>query len=133
MNHFVLQKVGKNTKQAGKSDGKKQAAKKAETYKETLVLYKAGNSISKIAELRDYTVQTIEQHIVQLYVSGQLSLFEVLKLSDIEKLKTVKNLVQSDALIDNSALKPIKEILQDEGRSDISYFDIKLALVLIEK
>jgi uncharacterized protein YpbB len=78
-------------------------------------------------------MQTIEQHLVQLYISGLLSLFEVLKLSDLEKLKTVKTLVESDALIDNSALKPIKEILQDEGRDDISYFDIKLALALIEK
>ena len=133
MNHFVLQKVWNSKKTAGKSDGKKAAAKKSETYKETLELYKAGNSIPKIAELRDYTVQTIEQHLVQLYISGLLSLFEVLKLSDLEKLKTVKILVESDALIDNSALKPIKEILQDEGRSDISYFDIKLALALKEK
>lgn len=133
MNHFVMQKVGNSKKTAGKSDGKKATAKKSETYKETLELYKAGKTIPEIAELRDYTVQTIEQHLVQLYISGLLSLFEVLKLSDLEKLKTVKTLVDSDALIDNSALKPIKEILQDEGRSDISYFDIKLALALKEK
>ena len=133
MNHFVLQKSENTRKTSGKSDGKTKVAKKIETYKETFALYKAGNTIEKISELRELTVQTIEQHILHLYVSGDISLFEILKLSDLEKLKTIKNLVQSDALIDNTALKPIKEILQDEGRRDISYFDIKIALALIEK
>ena len=34
---------------------------------------------------------------------------------------------------ENSIASEPKEILQDEGRDDISYFDIKLALALIEK
>ncbi len=133
MNHFVLQKAGNTKKTSGKSDGKRAASKKSETYKETLNLWKQGKNLQEISKTREISLQTIEQHIIHLYESGELSLFEILKLSELEKLKTVKLLVESDALIDNLALKPIKEILQDEGRSDISYFDIKLALALIEK
>jgi len=56
-----------------------------------------------------------------------------MKLVDYEKTKIVKKAIDSDALFENTQLKPIKDALEADGKTDISYFDIKLTIAMMEK
>jgi uncharacterized protein YpbB len=77
---------------------------------------------------RDMTLQTIQDHIIKLYGFNKITLSEILKYSSLEKLKKVREVVKKqDGNIEG--LKYIKELIS----SDISYFDIKIALAMIEK
>ncbi len=107
---------------------KKIKVEKIDTYTETLNLLKENNSLKEISVKRELWLQTIEDHIVKLYQFNKLTLSEIIKFSNIEKLKKVKNVIKNNSL-EVDKLKPIKELLE----SDISYFDIKLAISMIDK
>ena len=57
----------------------------------------------------------------------------MLKLTEFSHLKSVKNIVAESFLGTVEKLKPVKEILEENGEKEVSYFDIKLALAMIEK
>jgi uncharacterized protein YpbB len=57
-----------------------------------------------------------------------LTLSEILKYSSLEKLKKIKEVIKTNNLWSDK-LKPIKDMLS----SDISYFDVKIALAMIDK
>lgn len=58
---------------------------------------------------------------------------KVLDMLDLETAKTVKSVIQSGAIMQEVQLRPIKEKLEAAGKKDISYFEIKLTLAMIEK
>lgn len=101
---------------------------KIDTYTQTLELLNEKLSLSEIATKREMTLQTIEEHIVKLYSFNKLTLSDILKYSSLDKLKKVKEVIKKENL-SSDKLKPIKEMLND----DINYFDIKIALSMIEK
>lgn len=101
---------------------------KIDTYTQTLELLWEKLSLLEIAEKREMTLQTIEEHIVKLYGFNKLTLSEILKYSSLEKLKKVKEVVKTNNL-SSDKLKPIKDMLS----SDVSYFDVKIGLAMIEK
>lgn len=101
---------------------------KIDTYTQTLKLLWEKLSLSEIATKREMTLQTIEEHIVKLYGLNKLTLSEILKYSSLEKLKKVKDVVKKENF-SGEKLKPIKDMLS----GDVSYFDVKIALAMIEK
>jgi uncharacterized protein YpbB len=57
----------------------------------------------------------------------------MLKLTEFSYLKSVKNIVAESFSGKVEKLKPVKEVFEENGEKEVSYFDIKLALAMIEK
>lgn len=104
---------------------------KVDTYTQTLELFNSWISLDEIAKQRELTKQTIESHIVALYSYSKIPLNEVMKLSELKKLKFIKEFLAKSKL-DKSKLWEIKYAINQEDK-DISYVDIKLAQAMIEK
>ncbi len=83
--------------------------------KESLALFKDGNSITQIAELRGLNPTTIESHLAQFVGSGELALNDMVSED--------KHLVINKAIaeVGMERLKPIKELVGNH----ISYAEIK--------
>lgn len=129
--YVKLQKLSHKVSSPSKktsSGSVKISVEKIDTYTQTLLLYKEEKTLPEIAKTRELWLQTIETHIIKLYEFWKLSLAEIMKFSELEKLKYVKKIVQDHAL-DTTKLQPIKELCE----KNITYFDIKIALALIEK
>jgi uncharacterized protein YpbB len=58
---------------------------------------------------------------------------DMMNLLDLNNLKEVKKIVEDFFWSNTDKLKPIKEKLEEEWFDTISYFEIKGALVMIEK
>ncbi len=101
---------------------------KIDTFTQTLNMYKDWISLSEIAENRELSLQTIEWHIVKLYEFWKLSLNDILKFSNLQTLKQIKQVINDNEL-DLTKIQPIKNLLP----KDITYFDIKIAIALIRK
>lgn len=127
--YFKTKSLWKSSKTwDGKSKIQKIKVEKIDTYTQTLKLLEEKLTLSEIAIQRDMTEQTIQDHIVKLYNFNKLTLSEILKYSSLEKLKSIREVVKKENF-NSEWLKAIKEMLT----SDISYFDIKIALAMIEK
>jgi len=117
---------------AKKSEGnlkiQKIKVEKMDTYAQTLKLLEEKLSLSEIALNRDMTLQTIQDHIIKLYNFNKITLSEILKYSSLEKLKMVREVIKKENFTVDK-LKPIKDMLSKE----VNYFDIKIALAMIEK
>jgi len=91
------------------------AVKKTDTVAETLALIKQGFKLDEVADKRKLTKSTISSHIEKLMHLGEVTLAEVIELSD-EEINRVKELlleqVPSDA--DTYPIKPVYEILGGE-------------------
>lgn len=127
-------------KKAKTSSSTKASKPRAQTYKETKDLFHEFSKesswyeiIKKISENRQMVLTTIESHLVKLYETWELSLNDMLKLTEFSHLKSVKNIVAESFSGKVEKLKPVKEILEENGEKEVSYFDIKLALAMIEK
>ncbi|USN58233.1 MAG: helix-turn-helix domain-containing protein [Candidatus Peribacteria bacterium] len=79
------------------------------------------------------TNQTIEGHVVELYTQGRLGLADMLKLVRFSHLNEVKRVIQDTFGGDIEKLKPIKEQLEFEEKKDVSYFEIKVAIAMMER
>jgi len=106
--------------------------KKTWNYSKTLELFKKWLSLKDISQEMWLKPMTIENHILKLYERWDLTLVDMMKLSDLNNLKEVKKVLEED-ILDTSKLKPIKEALENKWFSKISYFDIKIAISMIEK
>ena len=97
-------------------------ATKADTKKETFVLYQQGRTLDEIAEQRKLTKQTIESHLAYFVQEGMISVNDLVSR---EKLVLIE-----PALVDfdGKTLAPIKAKLGD----DVTYSEIKLALAYKE-
>ncbi|MDD3646621.1 MAG: RecQ family ATP-dependent DNA helicase [Candidatus Gracilibacteria bacterium] len=135
LNRFVVGKVGLaiHKKKKGSSASNTSSGQKVDTYEETLKLFKEGKSLKEISKERDLQMQTIESHIVSLYSDGELTLMDILKLVTLSNIKEVKTIIKDVLAGEIEKLKPIKEALEQAGKQDISYFDIKIAIAMMEK
>nr|MDD3720508.1 RecQ family ATP-dependent DNA helicase [Candidatus Gracilibacteria bacterium] len=104
---------------------------KIDTLTQTEELYDKGLSIEEIATQRELTKQTIEGHIVSLYSLGKIPLQKIMKISELEKLKFIKDFLLNSQ-VEINKLSEIKTEI-DKKRKDISYLDIKVCLAMIEK
>ena len=76
---------------------------------------------------------TIESHIVKLYEIWELWLTDIMKFSTFSNLNTIKSIIIWELNWVVDPLKPIKEALENISKNDISYFEIKIAIAMIEK
>lgn len=135
LNTYVVQKSGSDIRKNAKSDPswkQKSSTPRGQTYKETLEFLQSGKTLKEISKQRQLWIQTVEDHIVKLYNSGELGLMDILKLSELVNLKAVKEVLEQD-ILEETKLRPIKEKLEESWYKKVSYFDIKLALAMIEK
>jgi len=58
---------------------------------------------------------------------------QVMKLTEITKLKAVKGVVEANAILTETELRLLKDTLEESGNTEVGYFDIKLALAMIQK
>lgn len=135
LQHYVKMKIGskdifKKQKKSGELTIKKD---KVDTYKETLLLLKEWKDLKEIWKIRELKSITIESHVVKLYELWELWLSDIMKYSNFSNLTVVKNIINSEYSWIIDQLKPIKLSLEKIDKKDINYFEIKLAIAMIEK
>lgn len=90
----------------------------------TYELYKKGDDIATIAQKRELSEATIENHLAKLIEDGeQLDISRIVSDEEIEKVAKARNYVE------DPGLKPIYEYLDEK----VSYSKIKIALALIDQ
>jgi superfamily II DNA helicase RecQ len=108
-------------------------SQKNDTYEETLRLFREQKNLSAIADERGITTTTIEGHIAKLYGRGIITIEEVSKLTTLENIDYAREVIEKHFAGKAEKLREIKEVIEAEGRKDIRYFDIHLAIAQIEK
>ncbi len=93
-----------------------------DTKQKSLELFKLGDSIGRIAELRNLSTSTIEGHLAFYVQQGAVSIEEVM---DTSKIATIQKAI---AQTDGKALSPIKELLGD----GYSYGEIRMTMAFLE-
>ncbi len=96
--------------------------KETDTKQKSLELFRMGNNLEQIAELRNLSSSTIEGHLAFYVQQGSLSVEEVM---DTSKIATIQKAI---AQTDGKALSPIKELLGD----GYSYGEIRIAMAYLE-
>jgi ATP-dependent DNA helicase RecQ len=115
----------------GKEDGKvveKKVVKKSSTKDESYSMYMSGKTIDEISEIRGIKKITIESHISCKFKEnpGQINLPRESITKNIEK-----QVSQAVFQVGKDRLKPIKNYLESKNYPNISYFQIKICLLLI--
>lgn len=72
---------------AVKKENEKPKSVKGASFKASLELFRAGNSVAEIAQQRGFTEGTIYSHLTQFIASGEVSLEEFMKPEEIELIK----------------------------------------------
>lgn len=121
---------------AEKARIKKESRPKKErknTYEETLNLFRSGKSLSAIAKEREVTTQTIEVHIAKLYESHQINTDDLTKIINVPRVQSFGNTIQKLFPNGTPYLKEIKDGLEKEHSETISYFEVRMAMAMVEK
>lgn len=113
----LITKIYKKTPKK-QSAPKKENQYKAGTFTTTFQMYRAGNSIEEIAKIRNLSVNTIQEHLVNFVEVGTIKPSE---LMDSNKIDPVIAIAKSQTL---TSLKAIKDELGEE----YSYFEIHIAV-----
>jgi len=101
----------------------KTKAKKGDTNRMSLHLFRENKTISEIATLRGLSPITIESHLVSFIPTGEIAIGE---LVPEEKIDTIKKAIHDHG---GNFLSPIKEMLGD----NFSYVEIKAVMKYLEK
>lgn len=104
---------------------------KRSTYDETLDLFESGKTLREIATIRDIGLQTIEDHIIELYSTGKLPLLRILSLVDLKTIKLIVTIINNSFSGKVEKLKEVKEKWESEGRGEVKYFDIKVCIAMM--
>ncbi len=134
LNSYVMQKIWRKMKRWKHTNSTKNLhrAPKGETLKETLKFFKENKTPEEIAELRTLWISTIQTHIATLYENEELSLFDIIKFVDLERVKAIKSYIKTDEYTCEPALRKIKDYMSDQW-NETSYMEIKLSIVMIDK
>ncbi len=92
-----------------------------DTKQKSLELFQMGDSVARIAELRNLSVSTIESHLAFYVQQGTLSIDEVM---DKAKIMNIQKAIEQT---DGKALSPIKELLGD----GYSYGEIRMTMAYL--
>lgn len=106
---------------------------KTDTFNETLLLLKEWKNLKEISEARELKPMTIESHVIKLYELWEIGLNDIMKYSNFTNLKAVKIAINDNLNWIKDPLKPIKEILENNWNKNISYFEIKIAIAMMDK
>lgn len=112
---------------------KVETSQKTDTYEETLRLFREQKNLSAIADERGVTTTTIEGHIAKLYGRGIISIEEVSKLTNLENIEYARAVIETQFQGKAEKLREVKDVIEAGGRKDIRYFDIHLAIAMMEK
>jgi ATP-dependent DNA helicase RecQ len=126
---MLWSKVTRKTKKAEI----KEKVSKDNTFDMTLNLIKDGKTLKEIANLRWFTTQTIEDHIVKLYEASKISLVDILKFANFKDVRIIGQVIKTDFNWRIDKLKPIKDKLNELWYPNIKYLDIKFAIAMIYK
>ncbi|MEY4929506.1 MAG: helicase RecQ [Bacteroidota bacterium] len=102
---------------------KERLERDTDTRQKSRELFQMGESIERIAELRNLSVSTIESHLAFYVQQGTLSIDEVM---DKAKIKNIQNAIEQT---DGKALSPIKELLGD----GYSYGEIRMVVASLAR
>jgi ATP-dependent DNA helicase RecQ len=135
LQHYIRMKLGSSSGKKKSKDNKpkKDSTSKWETYNETLKLFKEWKTLKEIWVERELKPMTIESHIVKLYELNELWLSDIMKLTIFSNLKLVKQVIENGLKWVINQLKPIKDKLEEQGNKEVSYFDIKIAIAMMDK
>ena len=132
MQHFLKIKLWNKKLSRKSSHDKKEKKGKKETYNETLKLFKEWKKIDEISKIRDYKKQTIENHIIKLYLDWNISLSEILKLVNFSNIKNIKKIIV-DFNLEQAKLRDIKDKLEEYSWVNVEWFEINVAKAMMEK
>ena len=148
LQQYLLMRVKSSAFKKAKSSSKTSNGikkPKGATYKETLQLFislhqsgpttflSSDKLIAQISEERGLGKTTIESHLVTLYESWDIALNNIMKLCDFNNLKIIKKIISENFSWTVEALRPVKDLLEENWEKNISYFEIKLAVAMIWK
>ncbi len=102
------------------------------TYLETLDLFQQWNSLPEIAKLRDIKLQTIESHIIKLYLNSQLTLVELMNIVEFSQIKFIKTILDSHFPKWAETLTDIKNKCESEW-TKVAWFEIHVTKAMMEK
>jgi ATP-dependent DNA helicase RecQ len=91
-------------------------------------LYKSGKSVAEIVASRSLKKMTIESHITDKMSENPKDIDRTRVGITDNTLKRIKEAVKT---VGKSRLKPIKEVVDFDGGKKLSYFQIKIGLVLL--
>jgi ATP-dependent DNA helicase RecQ len=94
----------------------------SDTKQKSFELFKEGNAIAKIAELRNLSLSTIENHLA-FYV--QQKSLPIDRVMDTSKIPAIQNAIEQ---VGGVALAPVKELLGD----NYSYGEIRMVMAHLE-
>jgi ATP-dependent DNA helicase RecQ len=95
--------------------------RETDTKQKSLELFRMGERVERIAELRNLSVSTIENHLAFYVQQGTLSIDEVM---DKQKIHDIKKAIEQT---DGKTLTPIKELLGD----GYSYGEIRMTMAYL--
>lgn len=101
---------------------KERVERDSDTKQETLKLFTEGNSIQKIAQLRNLSPTTIEGHLAFYVQQGKVSIEQ---LMHVDKITAIKQTIES---VGGNALTPIKTSLGDS----YSFSEIRYVMAYME-
>lgn len=116
-NHSLSSKISEKAVKK-KREPKPQTISKSGTFATTFELYKQNYSIKEIANQRNLSINTIQNHLSRYVESGEIQPGELI---DINKVAPIIKIALSQTI---QSLKAIKEELGD----DFSYFEINVAI-----
>ena len=111
-----LQKINEVTNRTMKNDNSQDLINSDKSFVKSYKLYNDNNSLAEIADLRDLTLNTIQNHILQAAEKGL-----AIDLKQLVPQKYQKLILEEIKKSDNTRLTPIKKALPNE----ISYFQIR--------
>ena len=134
LQHYIRMKLGSSSwkNKSKETNTKKESAPKWETYNETLKLFEEWKTIDEIVEIRWLKKQTIESHLINLYISWKIPLVNIMKLITFSNVKNIKTILNEHFKNWYEWLKNIKDKCSEEW-FDVSRFEINAAIAMIEK
>ncbi len=96
--------------------------RETDTKQQSLELFNQGHSIQKIAELRGFSITTIEGHLAFYVQHGKLSIDQVM---DASKIPAIQKALEQ---VGGTALAPVKNLLGD----DYGYGEIRLVMAYLD-
>ncbi len=92
---------------------------KIPSHHQTYLLYQEGYSLEALAQVRNVTVLTVQDHIVRCSLDGQ-----VVRWDDFIPIKQEALILQAVRQVGREKLRPIKDLLSDE----VEWFTIRAVL-----
>ena len=130
--HIHMKYKANSGKTSSKSSSSKPKIKKWGTYLETLEVLRDWNTLDEVAKIRDIKLQTIESHIIKLYLDDSLDLAWLMKLVEFSQIKFIKTILDTHFKSWADTLTDIKKKCEEEWTT-VEWFEIHVCKAMMEK